>query len=348
MQMDISSDALIAISIVWGFVFIYAVMATMDFGAGFWSMIYLNKEQTKATGIANRYLSPTWEVTNVFIVAIVVALFSFFPGATFVLGTVLLIPGSIILLLLAIRSGFLVFSNTAKERKIMRYISGISGFIIPAVLILVLPVTHGGFIEKTNGIYHLNMASIFTSPNAYSFIGFAILTTLFLSSLLLADFSNVAEEEHAFRIYRRSALITGPLSLIMALFILLTLRNEANWLYTGMMKDLTWLIASVATFIIAGIALFLPNKRFGKNLGKPRIAVVAIAIQYFLASYAYGRAHLPYMIYPDITIMSGFTEPATFRALFMTYIVAFIILFPGFYFFWKLFMKDKRYIRQEE
>lgn len=91
--MDITMDALIAISIVWGFVFIYAVMATMDFGAGFWSMIYLNREQTKATNIANRYLSPTWEVTNVFIVAIVVALFSFFPGATFVLGTVLLILG---------------------------------------------------------------------------------------------------------------------------------------------------------------------------------------------------------------------------------------------------------------
>lgn len=30
----------------------------------------------------------------------------------------------------------------------LRYISGISGFIIPAILILVLPVTHGGFIEK--------------------------------------------------------------------------------------------------------------------------------------------------------------------------------------------------------
>lgn len=76
--MDISTDALIAISIIWGFVFIYAVMATMDFGAGFWSMIYLNKEHMKATDIANRFLSPTWEVTNVFIVAIVVALFSFF------------------------------------------------------------------------------------------------------------------------------------------------------------------------------------------------------------------------------------------------------------------------------
>ena len=57
------TQALIAITILWGFVFIYAVMATMDFGAGFWSMIYINHDKTKATNIANRYLSPAWEVT---------------------------------------------------------------------------------------------------------------------------------------------------------------------------------------------------------------------------------------------------------------------------------------------
>lgn len=71
-------DSLLAITVIWGFIFIYAVMGTMDFGAGFWSMIYINRTKTNATDVANRYLSPTWEVTNVFIVAIVVALFSFF------------------------------------------------------------------------------------------------------------------------------------------------------------------------------------------------------------------------------------------------------------------------------
>ena len=109
------AEAFYAITLIWGLVFIYAVMATIDFGAGFWSMIYLNRKNTKATNIANRYLSPSWEVTNVFIVAIVVALFSFFPGATFTLGTVLLIPGSLIILLLAVRSAFLVFSHSASE-----------------------------------------------------------------------------------------------------------------------------------------------------------------------------------------------------------------------------------------
>jgi cytochrome d ubiquinol oxidase subunit II len=343
------TNELIAITLLWGFIFIYAVMATMDFGAGFWSMVYMNREKTKATNIANRYLSPTWEVTNVFIVAIVVALFSFFPGATFLLGTVLLIPGSIILLLLAIRSAFLVFAHIAKEyKKALTYISGISGIIIPALLISVLPITHGGFIETVDGVARLRMDQLFTSPHEYAFIGFAISSTLFLSSLLLADYSNVANELEAYQIYRRDALILGPISLLMALFIMLTMKNEAAWLYERMMNYLPWIIGSVAMFFVAGIALFLPSAKHTTVKGRPRLAVVAIVIQYFLASYAYGKAHLPYMIYPDVTIQSGFTHPNTFRALFTSYIVGFVILFPGFVYFWRLFMKDKRYLQQND
>src|ERR671929_748796 len=140
-------DVYLAVTVLWGFVFIYAVMATMDFGAGFWSMFYINREKNKATNIANRYLSPTWEVTNTFIVALVVAVYSLFPRGAYTLGTILLIPGSLILLLLSIRSAFLVFSNIADEyKKPLTYISGICGILIPGLLISVLPITHGEYV----------------------------------------------------------------------------------------------------------------------------------------------------------------------------------------------------------
>ncbi|MBM7704821.1 cytochrome d ubiquinol oxidase subunit II [Metabacillus iocasae] len=342
------TDSVIAITVVWGFIFIYALMGTMDFGAGFWSMVYINRDKTNATNIANTYLSPTWEVTNVFIVAIVVALFSFFPGATFTLGTVLLIPGSIILLLLALRSGFLVFANYTKgyrHQKALTYISGISGVLIPAFLICVLPISQGGFIDTIDGNQKLNLIKVFTSPNVYAFIGFAVSSSLFLSSLLLADYSKSSDELRAYDIYRRDALITGPLSLIMAALIMVTMRNEANWLFSNMM-DFNWaLFASVAMFVVAGVALIIPYK--GQK-GMPRLAVVAVLLQYFFASYAYGRGHLPYIVYPEVTIETGFTHPNAFRALFISYIVGFAILFPGFYYFWRLFMKqNKEYVKKK-
>jgi cytochrome bd ubiquinol oxidase subunit II len=340
-------DELIAVTLIWGFVFIYAVMATMDFGAGFWSMVYINREQTKATNIANRYLSPTWEVTNVFIVAIVVAIVSLFPKATYTLGTVLLIPGSMILLLLSLRSAFLVFSHVADEyEKVLTYVSGICGILIPGLLISVLPITHGNFIKVVNGVQQLELGKLFTSPNEYAFIGFAISSTLFLSSLLLADFSKVAEEWEAYKVYRKGAIITGPILLLMSLLIVITLQIEAPWLYKNMLAHVQWLIISVAMFGLAGAALIFPNQNAPVS-GKPRLAVIAITIQYFLASYVYGRAHLPYIVYPSVTIQSGFTNQSNFHAVFAMYIVGFIILFPGFFYFWRLFMKDKSYIRHK-
>ncbi|ESU31019.1 membrane protein [Bacillus sp. 17376] len=343
------TDALTAITVLWGFVFIYAVMATMDFGAGFWSMVYINKTKTKATNIANRYLSPTWEVTNTFIVALVVAVYSMFPRAAYTLGTVLLIPGSMILLLLSLRSAFLVFSNIAEDyRKVLTYISGISGILIPGLLISVLPITHGGFVEFTDGAQNLDLGKLFTSPNVYAFIGFAVASTLFLSSLLLADYSKASDELHAYHVYRRDALIMGPISLIMAFAIMLTLRNEAAWIYDKMMDDLSILILSVILFLIGGLALILPSINNKSLRGIPRLAVILITFQYLAASYVYGKAHLPYIVYPEVTIQSAFTDPNSFRAVFTTYIVGFLILFPGFIYFWSLFMQDKRYLRQKK
>ncbi|WP_316571051.1 cytochrome d ubiquinol oxidase subunit II [Neobacillus sp. YIM B06451] len=343
-------DAYIAIAILWGFVFIYAVMATMDFGAGFWSMVYINRKNTSATTIANRYLSPTWEVTNTFIVALVIAVYSLFPRGAYTLGTVLLIPGSIILILLTLRSAFLVFSNIAEEyRKPLTYVSGICGFLIPGLLISVLPITHGQYIDTIDGRQTLNLARLFTSPNEYAFFGFAISSTLFLSSLLLADYSKVSHEHHAYRIYRRDALILGPVSIVMALAIMITLKREVGWLYERMMDYLPLLYLSLGLFLLGGLALFLPSNRDNRRMvGMPRLAVIAITAQYLVASYVYGRAHLPYLVYPDVTIHSAFTDPNSFRAVFATYIVGFAILFPGFAYFWSLFMHDKKYLRQQQ
>lgn len=343
------ADALIAITILWGFVFIYAVMATMDFGAGFWSMIYMNREKTKATNIANRYLSPTWEVTNTFIVALVVAIYSLFPTAAYTLGTILIIPGSIILLLLALRSAFLVFSNIAIEfKKPLTYISGITGILIPGLLICVLPITHGEFVDYGNGVANLNLYRLFTSPNVYAFIGFAISSTLFLSSLLLADYSKASNEMKAYQVYLRDGKILGPISLLMAFLIMLTLPSEAEWLYNRMMDDFPLLLISVGFFLIVGIGLYAPSP-FQKGVkGMPRLSVIAVTIQYLIASYVYGKAHLPYIVYPNVTIQSAFTDPNSFRAVFITYIIGFAILFPGFIYFWSIFMNDKRYLRQKQ
>ena len=67
----------IAIIILWALIFVYSILGSIDFGAGFWGMVYA-KHPTLAAKLANRYLSPTWEVTNTFLVFVVVAFLGFF------------------------------------------------------------------------------------------------------------------------------------------------------------------------------------------------------------------------------------------------------------------------------
>jgi cytochrome bd ubiquinol oxidase subunit II len=340
-------DAYKAVTVLWGFVFIYSVMATMDFGAGFWSMFYINRKKTRATNIADRYLSPTWEVTNTFIVALVVALYSLFPKGAYTLGTILLIPGSLILLLLSIRSAFLVFSHIADQyKKPLTYISGICGILIPGLLISVLPVTHGNFVSISNNQQSLDLISLFSSPNEYAFFGFAISSTLFLSSLLLADYAKASDESEAYFVYRKNAAIIGAIALLMALLVMFTLKGEAGWLYNRMLNDFRLLILSIVCFLIGIFGLFLPSKN-GLS-GVPRLSVIAITAQYLVASFVYGKAHVPYLVYPVVTIQSAFTDPSSFRVVFITYIVGFAILFPGFIYFWSLFMNDKNYLKQNK
>ncbi len=337
----------IAILIVAIFLFLYGIFGAIDFGASFWSMIYLRKH-TEAGAIANRFLSPTWEVTNTFLVLFVVAFYSFFPKAAFTFGTVLLVPVSIVLILISLRSALMVFAYSVEGyRHTLRIISGIAGFFIPILLISALPVTQGAFIAMLNGTETLLFSKWLSSPSTYYYMSFGLTSELFLSSLFLADYAREAGKEKIYQLYRHNAIIFGPITLIAAITTLLVLEPEASWFLTNLKAQGEWYILSILFYLIGYGALWWPAS--GKeSIGKPRVSVLFVVIQYLIASYAYGTAHLPYLVYPFTTVTSGFTGIVTFRSLIWVYLVGLAVLLPGFYVFWRLFLKDKRYLRQGE
>lgn len=340
------SEEVLAILIMWTFIFVYSIFGSIDFGAGFWAMIY-NNHRTMAGRIANRFLSPTWEITNTFLVLLVVAFVGFFPKGAYTLGTVMLVPVSLILFFLAIRSAFMVFSYSVQGyRRTMFIISGISGLLIPSLLIAVLPISQGGFIGVDGETQDLLLEKLFTSPTLYLYVLFGLTSELYLSSLFLADYARVSNKEEAYRLYRSNAILLGPLTLLSALFTLLFMAPESRWLIDNLMDQKIWFVLSLAAFFISYGSLWWP-KQNRPGIGRPRFTLLATVVQYGLASVGYGLAHLPYIVYPDLTIYEAFTATETFYSLMIMYIVGLAILTPGFYVFWRLFLKDKRYLQQE-
>ncbi|WP_026672719.1 cytochrome d ubiquinol oxidase subunit II [Alkalihalobacterium bogoriense] len=341
------NDVYIAITIIWFFLFVYAIAGSIDFGAGFWSMFYYGRKDTKAASIANRYLSPSWEVTNVFLVLLVVALVTFFPGAAFSLGTIMVVPVSFVLILLIIRSAFMVYSYTVqKYTKSLTVISGLTGLLIPALLVSMLPIAIAGFVEDVGSTQYILYNEALSSSTFYMHLGFGLSTELFLSSLLLGDYAREAKSESTYHVYRKNAIILGPITLAFAVAATFTLIPEAPWMVENMVHEWELFAFSLIAFGVGYSALWWPSKKV--SIGQPRVAVIAIVIQFGLASFAYGSAHMPYLLYPDLTIYDAFTNETMFRSLLIGYGIGLAILVPAFWWFWRLFMKDKRYLQPEK
>ncbi|WP_280769365.1 cytochrome d ubiquinol oxidase subunit II [Salipaludibacillus daqingensis] len=339
------TEPYVAIFIIWIFLFVYAIAGSIDFGAGFWAMFYSNK-QTQASILANRYLSPSWEVTNVFLVLLVIAIVGFFPGAAYYMGTLMILPFSFVLILITIRSAFMVFSFTVKSyTKPLVIISGISGLLIPALMIAILPMAIGGFIGSGGDQQYILFNKLLASPTLYTHIGFGLTTELYLSSLLLSDYARESGSEKVYAVYRKNAIILGPVTLFFAVMALLTLIPQAPWMVETMI-DMWYLFAlSLVAAFIGYSALWWPSKH--KKRGRARLAVIFTILQFGMASFGYGYSHMPYILYPELTITDAFTDPTMFRWLLYGYAGGLAILVPAFILFWWLFMKDKRYLQAD-
>ena len=106
------SRALIAYGLLWGVLTIYALLAALDFGAGFYRWLAGLRGHAEERTIAQDFLNPVWEVTNVFLVLLVVGMIGFFPIAAQIFGTALLLPFSLAIIALAVRGAAIGFSRT--------------------------------------------------------------------------------------------------------------------------------------------------------------------------------------------------------------------------------------------
>lgn len=144
------------------------------------------------------------------------------------------------------------------------------------------------------------LGKLFTSPTLFAHLGFGICTELFLSALFLSDYAREAEDKPTYQTYRTMVITIGPLSLVTAVWATFAMNPEAHWMVVSMMAHRIWFILSLISFVIAYSALWW--KRRDGQRGYPRVAFTGIILQYALASIGYGAAHMPYMIYPHLTV----------------------------------------------
>ncbi|MEG0259245.1 MAG: cytochrome d ubiquinol oxidase subunit II [Lysinibacillus sp.] len=333
---------ILGISVLWLFLFGYVIIASIDFGAGFFNAYSLMIGKNHIlTSIIKRYLSPVWEVTNVFLVFFFVGIVGFFPQTAFYYGTILLIPVSISLVLLAIRGSYYAFEAYGSRGHIGYTLTyGISGLLIPASFSVVFAIAGGGFVNMVNGQPVLDYLVLYTSAYAWSIVVLSIAAVLYISAVFLTWYAYKANDADATKLMRKYALVWAVPLMVSALGIMYEMKSINPESYSNMV-NLWWMFAISAILFIITFALIWMKKSYG-------LAVILLIAQFAVAFFAYGIAQYPYLLYPYLTIYDSFTSTQMAIALIVVFILGLCLLIPSLYLLLKLFLFNKDYVTGEK
>ncbi|MFJ8065336.1 cytochrome d ubiquinol oxidase subunit II [Psychrobacillus sp. NPDC096426] len=330
---------IIGITVLWMFLFGYLIVASIDFGAGFFNAYsLLTGRQHILTNIIQRYLSPVWEVTNVFLVFFFVGIVGFFPKTAFYYGTTLLVPASIGIILLAVRGSYYAFETYgSRGHKGYSFMYGLAGLFIPAALSIVLTISEGGFIDMVDGSPSLDYYALFTSPLTWAIVVLSLSAVLYISAVFLTWYANKAGDRDATKLMRKYALIWALPTIITAAGIMVELRSHNPEHYDNMM-DIWWAFGLSFLLFLGTVRLLVKKRNYGLAFG-------LLSGQFLIAFFAYGFAHRPYLLYPYLTIYDSFTNEAMAIALIIAFIAGFALLIPSLYLLLRLFLFNKEYVR---
>lgn len=329
---------ILGISVLWTFLFGYVILASIDFGAGFFNAysILTGKEKILSK-VIQRYLSPVWSVTNVFFVFFYIGIVGFFPKTATYFGTILLIPGSIALVLMAIRGSYYAFESYRAGHKGYATMYGIAGLLIPPALSVVLAIAQGGFVSIEDGTPKLDYFGLFTSPLSWSIVVLAIVAVLYISAVFLTWYADKAQDADARDLMRKYALIWAIPLIVAASGIIIELRYHNYMLFENLM-NLWWMFA--ISFVLWALTTWIIWKRRNYTA-----ALWLLVGQFAFAFFAYGIAHYPYLLYPHLTIHEGFTNQAMAISLVVVFVLGLALLIPSIYLLLKLFLFDEEYIQ---
>ncbi|MGE7953766.1 cytochrome d ubiquinol oxidase subunit II [Lysinibacillus xylanilyticus] len=333
---------ILGISVLWIFLFGYVIVASIDFGAGFFNAYSLLVGKNHIlTNIIKRYLSPVWEVTNVFLVFFFVGIVGFFPQTAFYYGTILLVPVSISLVLLAIRGSYYAFESYGSRGHIGYTLTyGIAGLLIPASFSVVFAIAAGGYVDMVDGQPVLNYWTLYTSPFAWSIVVLSIAAVLYISAVFLTWYAYKAKDVEATKLMRKYALVWAIPLMVSALGIIYEMKSINPETYNNMV-NLWWVFAISAVLFIITVVLIWMRKNYG-------LAVGLLIAQFAVAFFAYGIAQYPYLLYPYLTIYDSFTSTQMAIALVIAFILGLCLLIPSLFLLLKLFLFNKNYVTGKE
>ncbi|BCL80384.1 cytochrome D ubiquinol oxidase subunit II [Ktedonobacteria bacterium brp13] len=329
------SIALIALIVLWWALIVYAVLGGADFGAGVWDLFAAGRDARRQHELINHALGPVWEANHVWLIFLIVGLFSVFPTAFAALSIALFFPITIALIGIVLRGAAFVYRYYAVSEESLfarawGRVFSIMSIATPFFLGVAAAAVASGRLVNAQGVAQAGNIFAWLSPFTVVIGVMAIALCATIAAIyLVVEARDTIHDTQLTRSYRLNALAAGAITALLGAAGLLLSSSEAPLIWQGMLSHaLPLVIITMLIGIATAVALFLQRFRLA------RILIIAEAA--FMLG-AWGLSQYPYVIPPYYTIESSANVPSAILALLIGMAVGMCILLPSLYYLFSVF-----------
>lgn len=328
-------ELIVAIFIVLSLI-LYALMGGADFGGGMWDLLAFGPRADKQRKAIAEAIGPIWEANHVWLILVIVLLFTGFPRAFASLMIALHIPIAIMLVGIVLRGSAFIFRKYDSQKDAVQHrwstVFGVASFFTPFFQGLTLGALTTSRIRVVDGAVTTGFFAGWLTPFALTCGVFALGLFAFLAAAFLTlDTKDQPELQEDFR---QRALWSGLALVPVALAVFLAAKQGAPEMYEGLTH--WWapvLLVWTSLFaLVALVALYLRRFALARFAAIGQVALILIG---------WSVAQYPNLITPDVTIANAAAPEITLRLLILALGLGAIVLLPSLLYLFSIFKSDK-------
>jgi cytochrome bd ubiquinol oxidase subunit II len=311
----------------------YAALGGADFGGGVWTALASGpraREQREAVFFA---IGPVWETNHVWLILIVVTLFTAFPPAFAHLFTALLIPLVIALVGIVFRGAAFAFRHfgqeTGRQLPATGLVFSVASVLTPIAMGLSLGAIAGGEITIENAVVTSGLWAPWLKPFPIICGLIGVATCGFLAAFYMTPRTSGQLQEDFRRRGLAASVVLGALTTI----ALPVAYWDAAQFWNELAKADAIVVISLAatTGILSLVVLWRRWHRLAPPVAAGTVALIIVG---------WAVAQYPYFILPNELISDVAAGAATLRAFLISLVIGALILIPSLVLLYRTFSRE--------
>jgi len=329
------SRADVAVAILWLGATFYALFGGADFGGGLWDLLagWDESKGERPRAVIRRSLTPVWEANHVWLIFVLVVLWTAFGGTFSAIFTTLYVPLALAALGIVLRGAGFAFGKSIeglRERRIAGATFAFSSVVTPFFMGTVVGAIAAGNVPADgNG----EPFSSWIQPLPVLIGGMFVAAGAYLSAVFLVGDARRAGEADMERYFRLRSLLAAVVAGVFAAVGLLALHSEARYVFDRLTDQALPLVILSA---LCGIGLLLAVRRQAPTwVVRPLAAGAVVGV-----IWGWAVAQFPYLLPTSLRIDQAAAPDATLNMVFGVFGAALIVVIPSLALLYTLSQRD--------